>query len=226
MQGFLRPRVTAILGAGMTAKRARVPKAGASGVVLGDHAARARILQGAALVFSDTGVQAATVEDILKTAGVARRTFYRLYDGKEGVMVALYRMGTDGLLGACTIAVSEGKTPLARITGCIDAHLRNARDFGRLVYVLGGEAHRHESLLYARRKEVHDALVGLFASATRGDGAEPSDPFVLRALVFAIEELTRMVIESGDEGRNVTSASLERARAAMVHLIRTSLALT
>jgi len=203
-----------------------VTKSGPSGVVLGDTAARARVLQGAAYVFSDIGVQAASVEDILKAAGVARRTFYRLYDGKEGVMVALYRMGTDGLIGACAIAMNEGKTPLERITGCIDAHLRNARDFGRLVYVLGGEAHRHESLIHARRKEVHEVLIGLFATATRDDGAAPTDPLLFRALVFAIEELTRAVIEAGDEGRNVTSESLERARAVMVHLVRSSLALT
>lgn len=211
----------------MRARKPKASRARPTGVPLAaDHAMRARVLQGAAQVFAEIGVQAASVEHILQAAGVARRTFYRLYDGKEGVMVELYRMGTDGLLGACTIAVSEGKTPLERVTGCIDAHLRNARDFGRLVFVLGGEAHRHESLLYARRKEVHDALVGLFAMASNAPPGEPVDPLLFRALVFAIEDLTRAVLEAGDEGRNVTNESLERARRVMVHLVRTSLALS
>ena len=200
-------------------------KSGASGVQLGDAVVRTRVLQGAAHVFAEVGVQASSVEDILKAAGVARRTFYRFYDGKEGVMGEIYRMGTDSLLGACTLAVSEGKTPLERVTGCIDAHLRNAHDFGRLVFVLGGEAHRHESLLYARRREVHDALVSLFATATAEPGAAPRDPLLFRALVLAIEGVTRAVLESGDEGRKVTAESLEQARRVMVHLVRSSLGL-
>lgn len=209
----------------MSTKRARVKKPGASGVQLGDAVVRTRVIQGAAFVFADVGVQAASVEDILKAAGVARRTFYRFYDGKEGVMVELYRMGTESLLGACTLAASEGKTPIERVAGCIDAHLRNARDFGRLVFVLGGEAHRHESQLYVRRKEVHDALVSLFARATTEPGAEPRDPLLFRALVLAIEGVTRSVLESGDEGRKVTGEHLDRARRVLMHLVGSSLGL-
>jgi AcrR family transcriptional regulator len=165
------------------------------------------------------------VEDILEAAGVSRRTFYRQYDSKESVVVDLYRMGTDSLLGACAVAVAEGKTPLERVSGCIDAHLGNARDFGRLVFVLGGEAHRQESLLHARRMEVHEALVTLFETATRGQLAVPVDTLLFRALVVALEGVTRMVLEAGDEGRRVTVESLERARRVMVHLVQTSLGL-
>lgn len=209
----------------MSEKRRGPVKPGASGVPLGDLAARARILQGAANVFAKVGVRKASVEDILAEAGISRRTFYRQYDSKESVMVALYRMGTDHLLAACTIAVSEGKTPLERVAGCIDAHLRTARDFGRLMFVLGGEAQRHESLLHARRMEVHEALVVLFTAATNGHAGEPPDPFLFRALVLAIEGMTRMVLEAGDEGRSVTGEHFERVRRVMVQLVRSALAL-
>lgn len=175
-------------------------------------------------MFAERGVRAASVEDILKAAGVSRRTFYRLYDNKESVLVALYRMGTDALLGACTIAVGEGHDPLGRIEACIDAHLRSARDFGRLVFVLGGEAHRHESLLHARRMEVHEALTSLFITATRGHFAEPIDPLLFRALILALEGVTRLVLEEGDEGRAVTDASLERARRVMIRMASAALA--
>jgi len=208
----------------MAAKKTRrTTKTSPSGVQLGDSEVRTRVLQGAAFVFAERGVQAASVEDILNAAGVARRTFYRLYASKEGVMAALYRMGTDSLLGACTIAVSEGKTPLDRVTGCVDAHLRNARDFGRIVFVLGGEAHRPESLLYARRREVHDALVTLFAAATKGRVESSSDALLFRSLVLAIEGATRAVLEAGDEGRNVPDESFDEVREVMVRLVRAAL---
>lgn len=195
----------------------RTPKTGIA--LTSDFDARTRILQGAAFVFANRGARAASVEDILEAAGVSRRTFYRFYENKEGAMVDLYRMGTDALLGACAIAVSEGASPLARITGCIDAHLSNAQSFGRLVFVLGGEAHRHESLLRARRMEVHEALLSLFSTAVRGSPAADLDPLVFRGIVLAIEGVTRRVLEEGDEGRDVSAERLERGRAAMVELV-------
>lgn len=204
-------------------RRGRAPRA--SGTQLGDLGARTRILQGAAYVFADVGVRAAAVEDILKAAKVSRRTFYRFYENKESVMVALYRMGTDALLGACAVAVSEGKTPRERVEGCIDAHLRNARELGRLVFVLGGEAHRQESLLHARRMEVHEALAKLFSAAIQDHDGAPIDPLLFRALVLAVEGVARMILEAGDEGRAVTPESLERGRRVMVHLVCSALGL-
>lgn len=206
-------------------KKSSPRKRGASGVQLGEVAARSRILQGAAGVFAERGVRAASVEDILKAAGVSRRTFYRLYENKESVMVALYRMATDGLLSACTMAVSEGEDAVSRIDGCIDAHLRSARDFGRLVFVLGAEAHRYESLLHARRMEVHETLASLFVTGTRDHFTHRVDPLLFRALILAIEGVTRLTLEQGDEGRHVTEESLARARRVMTHMVRSTLAL-
>lgn len=140
-------------------------------------------------------------------------------------MVEIYRMGTDRLLGACAIAVGEGATVFERVCGCIDAHLRGAREFGRLVFVLGGEAHRYESLLYTRRKEVHDALVRLLATATRELEGAPYDPLLLRALVLAMEGVTRRLLEEADEGRQVTQEGLDRARQVAVHVACSALGL-
>src|SRR5215813_13965827 len=136
----------------------------ATGVQLGEQVARAMILQGAAWVFAEHGVRAAKVEHLLEASGVSRRTFYRLYQSKEGALMALYRLGTDGLIAACKLAVREEKQPLRKLERCIDVHLRNAQQLGRLVYVLGGEAQRLESPLHARRMEVQETIVGLMAA--------------------------------------------------------------
>ena len=89
--------------------------------------------------------------------------------------------------------------------------------------MLGGEAHRHGSTLYERRKEVHDALVTLFATATIGRVAKPADALRFHALVFAIEGVTRAVLEAGDHGRNVTKESLAEVREVMVDLVSSAL---
>ena len=112
--------------------------------------------------------------------------------------------------------------PLKQIQGCIDAHLRNARELGRLVFVLGGEAQRHESSLHARRMEVHDAIVALLQKGLKRAGSV--DPLIARALLLALEGVTRIVLAEGDEGRNVTEAGIERARRVMARLATATLA--
>jgi AcrR family transcriptional regulator len=198
------------------------PAPGASGVQLGEAAARAMVLRGAALVFSEHGVRAASVAQILEAAGISRRTFYRLYQGKEDVMDALYRLGTEGLLVGCRIAVEQEREPLRRIERCIDVHLRNAKDLGHLVWVLGGEAHHHESTLHTRRMEVHAALAEMLAAADVADGLH-ADVWCYRAVLLALEGVTRMMLEEGNEGRQVTTAMVDRTRRVMVRVATATL---
>ncbi|HVU00410.1 MAG TPA: TetR/AcrR family transcriptional regulator [Polyangiaceae bacterium] len=195
---------------------------GPSGVQIGEASARALVLRGAALVFADRGLRAASVEDLLTASGISRRTFYRLYESKEDVADALYRLGTDGLVEACRAAVSRETDPLAQLRGCIDVHLKNARDLGRIVFVLGGEAQRLESSLHARRMEVHEVLVKMLHEGMPR-AAKKVDPLLLRALVLALEGVTRLVLEEGDEGRKVTDESIERARRVMYRLASATL---
>lgn len=205
-------------------KRPPAPAPRAPGVQLGEASARAMILRGAATVFAEHGVRAASVAQILTAAGISRRTFYRLYQSKEDVMDALYRMGTEGLLEGCRSAVREERDPLRRVARCIDVHLGNARDLGQLVWVLGGEAQHHESSLHARRIEVHAAIASLLAATSEKPPGAHADPLLYRALILALEGVTRLMLEEGDQGRRVTAASLARTRRVMVRLATATLA--
>ncbi len=196
----------------------------ASGEQLGEDTARAMILQGAARVFAQRGVRLATVEDILTAARVSRRTFYRLYEGKEDVMLALYVIGTQGLLDASRRVLAQERDPVQQIQRLIDAHLYNARELGRLVFVLGGEAQRRESSLHARRIEVHEALTALLLDSTSAHYRTKIDPFLFRSVLLALEGVTRLVLEEGDEGRAVTDASIDRARRVMRRVATATLA--
>jgi len=50
------------------------------------RATRAAILAAAKEMFADRGFEATTVRDIARAAGVTERTFYRYFDGKEGLI--------------------------------------------------------------------------------------------------------------------------------------------
>lgn len=203
-------------------RKRRSAKKSVTGVQLGEAEARGRILGGAARLFAERGVRDVSVEDILDAAAVARRTFYRLYQNKEDVVVALYRIGTERLLDACRLGMSEETDPIRQIHRCVDAHLRNARELGRLVFVLGGEAQRHESALHACRMATHAELVELLMSSATASKAS-IDPLLVRGLVLALEGVTRIVLEEGDEGRNVSEAGIARARRVMFRLASAAL---
>ena len=194
------------------------------GVQLGDATVRAMVLGGAARVFAERGVRAASVEDILEASQVSRRTFYRSYTSKEDVLAALYRLGTEGLLAACHLAVLEESDPLRRFERCMDAHLRSARELGRIIFVLGGEAHRQESPLHARRMEVQEAIVNMLVPSAKTKEGAPIDPLLLRALVIGIEGVTRTLLGESDEGRNVTDEGIARARRVMLRMLSGTLA--
>jgi len=197
---------------------------GSPGVQLGEDVVRAMVLQGGAKVFAARGVRLASVEDILEAARISRRTFYRVYNSKEDVLLALYRIGTERLLDACRLALEQESDPLRQAERCIDAHLHTAHEQSRLVFVLGGEAQRHESLLHARRVEVHEALASMMASRARVSLDRPPDALLFRALLLALEGVTRLVLQDGDEGRRVTDESFARARAVMLRVATAAIA--
>ncbi len=169
---------------------------------------------GATRVFVTKGFRAVSVEDLLEAGQVSRRTFYRFFKSKDDVALAMYTLGTSSLLDACRRAIAKDNDLIAQLERCIDIHLSNAQQMGRLVYVLGGEAQSLESPLYGRRIEVHDLLVDMFR--TPESAGANVDPLLIRALVIALEQITRMVLE--DEGRRVTPAAIGRARAVMMRI--------
>lgn len=205
----------------MAVRKARRDETGGTGVQLGEHTVRAMVMAGGAQVFAERGVRAASVEDILLAAKVSRRTFYRFYDGKEAVMMALYQVGTEALLGGCRLAVANETDPMRQLAGCIDVHLTNAQGVGRLVFVLGGEAQRHDSPLSARRNEVHSALAALLGSVT---AFKRVDPWLVRGVVLALEGIVRLMLDECDGGRQVTPVAVTRARRSMQRIATATLA--
>ncbi|HUS33223.1 MAG TPA: TetR/AcrR family transcriptional regulator [Kofleriaceae bacterium] len=198
------------------AKRSTTVPKRATGVQLGSDVARNMIMFGATRVFATKGFRNVSVEDLLEVSQVSRRTFYRFFKSKEDVALAMYTMGTSSLLEACRRAITSESDLLKQLEKCIDLHLSNTRQMGRLIWVLGGEAQSLESPLHARRMEVHDQLISMFREASSSHGNV--DPLLIQTLIFALEQVVRAVLEQGDEGRRVTTESIARARAVMMRV--------
>jgi AcrR family transcriptional regulator len=138
---------------------------------------RERILDAVADVSSLAGYAAMSVEDIVVTAGVSRRTFYDHFKDKEEAFLAAYDAVVGQLVERVQEAFAASETFPARVTGCLGAFLGFCASEPRfadmcIVEVLGAGPQA-----LARRNEV----MQLFAAMVRAaadmlpEGNRPPD---------------------------------------------------
>jgi AcrR family transcriptional regulator len=176
--------------------------------------ARGAILAAAMQEFSRRGVKPTRVEDLLLAAGIARRTFYRYFSGKEEVLAALYEVATGELVKAIEAAQTrQDASPLAGIRLGIDTFLDFHRDNARAVRELLELAMRSDSQLAPRRRWLRARLVRILDQAVHKLDGRRLDPFVYVALVSALEGLSLELLQTRS-----TPADIERVRA-VVHAL-------
>jgi AcrR family transcriptional regulator len=86
---------------------------------------RARLLEAVGRAVAEKGYAAATIDDIVRDAGVSKKTFYEHFSDKLGCFLAAYEAASDELLAHVT-AAQEGADAdwLARTRAGIHAYLR------------------------------------------------------------------------------------------------------
>ena len=172
------------------------------------------MLGAAAKVFSQHGIAATRVEDILVAANIARRTFYKYFRSKEDVLAALYEVWTTEIVKAVEeVRARQPDKPLAGIRAGIDIFLGFYRSGPRALRELVELAIRSDSLLARRRAWLRDQLVAIVDASVHALDGRRLDPYVYYALVSAIEGLA---LELGTD--RTTAADVERARL-VVHAI-------
>jgi AcrR family transcriptional regulator len=172
------------------------------------HFARSAILAAATKVFTQHGIAAARVEDILVAAKIARRTFYKYFASKDEVLAALYEVWTDEILRAvATARAHQPSVPLAGIRAGIDIFLGFYRSGPRAMRELVELAMRSDSLLAKRRAWLREQIVGLIDDSIFALDGRRLDHLVYYGLVSALEGIA---LELG--APDTTAADVERAR--------------
>jgi AcrR family transcriptional regulator len=68
---------------------------------------RAELVAAAAALFSERGVAATAVSDIVRAAGVAQGTFYLYFDSKDAIVCAVAEVLIEGMVGRIEEALSD-----------------------------------------------------------------------------------------------------------------------
>jgi AcrR family transcriptional regulator len=189
-----------------------------AGDILGGFFAQNRILAGAATAFREKGIEGATVEDILVASGVSRRTFYKVFQNKEDVLVALHRGLSELFLQAIHAAVASSPAGAERMERCVDVFLLAAQRSSGLMLQLQAEAQRRERLA-VRRKTLFLELVELIQAGFRLEGRVAPDALLLLGVLAGLEAIVRTQMESGRVG----DEDMAHARTAMLALLRGAL---
>jgi AcrR family transcriptional regulator len=172
---------------------------------------RAELLDAATNVFAERGYQAATVDEIVATAGLSKGTFYWHFESKEGLFAALLEERVDrpvrALMEVTGSAPAEGATAPAVSHG-LATLFEQQRELVLLLHEYWRAAVRDEQLrarYLERQKALRDTLAGALAARhtrTAVPLAIPADALATAFIAMA-EGLSREALldpDSVDEG--------------------------
>jgi AcrR family transcriptional regulator len=162
---------------------------------------RARIFEGMAKIVGERGYANATISDVVKAAGISRRTFYEHFQDKEDCFVATYQTGCENGISQIGAALANLENPdwRSRLWSSIDTYLS----------VLAAEPHFARVLLIEvlgageRALAMRERILAIYVDHYRklhtlAQEEDPELPDVpdefLRALVGGIAELVQQCL--------------------------------
>lgn len=162
--------------------------------VVSEH--RHRLLEGMAHAVAAKGYGDTTIADIVREAGVSRRTFYEHFSTKAECLIALYEAASHNALKVLRGAIdpshewqTQVERALAAYLGSMAANPVLLRTLFIEILGLGAEG------LQSRRR-VNQEIADFMLVAINGEGREePLSPWMAMAVVGGITELVLQYIE-------------------------------
>ena len=181
---------------------------------------RTRLLHAMGSSAADRGFAATTIADIVREAGVSKRTFYEHFVSNEACFLALYRAVSASALRTLSDSVRPEKPWHHQIETALNAYFAHLSAGPRLLRTLFVEVHHLGEEGAVVRREVMQHLADfLLQTVNRPSGfAAPShelSPTMAMAAVGGINELVLMAIERGEAEQltRLTPAASEIVRA-------------
>lgn len=195
----------------------------ATDTVASEH--RSRLLQAMATMATDKGLANTTIADIVREAGVSKRTFYEHFLSKEACFLELYRLASASALRTLREAGHPDRPWQAQVETRLQAYFSHLAAGPRLLRALFVEVHHLGPDGLAVRREVMLQLANLLLDAVNSPAAVPSahpiaaapqvlTPTMAMAAVGGINELVLQAIEEGREANlpQLTPAAAEIVR--------------
>jgi AcrR family transcriptional regulator len=175
-----------------------------------------RLLQALAVVAAEKGLAAATVSDVVREAGVSKRTFYEHFSDKDACFLTLYRQASASALRTLRDSVQPERSWQAQLESALHAYFSHLASGPQLLRTLFVEIHHLGEAGAAVRREVMRTLADFMRETVNRDrdAAHALSDAMAMAAVGAITELVLDAIERGEQARltELTPAASEIVR--------------
>jgi AcrR family transcriptional regulator len=174
-----------------------------------------RLLQALADVAAEKGLAAVTVADVVRVAGVSKRTFYEHFSDKEACFLQLYRLASASALRTLREAVQPELPWQAQVETALHAYFAHLASGPQLLRLLFVEIHHLGEAGAAVRREVMGELVAfMLGTVNRGRPAARalSEPMA----VAAVGGITELVLQAIEQNRQAELTALAPAASEVV----------
>jgi AcrR family transcriptional regulator len=152
-----------------------------------DH--RARLMDGMAAAFAKRSYSETTIADIVRHAGVSKRTFYEHFGAKEECLLALYVAASERVLAAIEAAVATARGLDQQIAAATTAYLARMQAHPQLMRTLLIEILAAGPTGLAVRRDIHQRYAALLRRLVSRTHRRPLSAAMASAVVGGINEL-------------------------------------
>lgn len=181
---------------------------------------RARLLQAMGSCAADRGLAATTIADIVREAGVSKRTFYEHFSSKEACFLTLYRAVSASALRTLAEALDDRRPWQDQVETALGAYFAHLSSGPQLLRTLFIEVHQLGTEGASVRREVMQQLASFMLQTVNrpvpgAAVARQLTPTMAMAAVGGITELVLQAIERGEAQRlsELTPVASEIVRA-------------
>lgn len=157
---------------------------------------RRRLLEGMASAVAIKGYPAVTIADIVREAGVSRRTFYEHFASRSDCLIALYEAASERALAVLRSALDPGHSWQQQLEPVLAAYLASLASNPALLRTLYIEIWGLGPPGLAARRRVNQAIAGFMLEVINQSPATSGlRPEMALAVVGGINELILLAIE-------------------------------
>lgn len=171
-----------------------------------------RILKAASRLFRERGVEATSVADVMKAAGLTHGGFYRHFDSKEALVSAAFRQAAEELLSEVEAVPAGPAHAAAReqfVARYLSAEHMEERGHGCPLAAMGAEIARLNGEAQNEASETLERMARLLAADDPGgkDQGLATMALLLGTITLArlakTQELSEMVLGAGKRGAHL-----------------------
>ncbi|MGH2912689.1 MAG: TetR/AcrR family transcriptional regulator, partial [Solirubrobacteraceae bacterium] len=187
-----------------------------------DDIQRARIVSAMVAVAAERGYAGASVAPVVARAGISRRTFYEMFDGREECFLAAFEWGVGEARRVVVEACASLRTWRERVRHGLAALLLLFDSEPELARVCVVEALGAGKLVLARRVEIMDELTAaLDAEAPRPRGGGPAPVLTAEGVVGGAASVihARLLAQAEAKDSGVGSVALTQLHGQLMAMI-------